>query len=126
MPDIAFVTSWEKESFIEHFNDVAVIRMALPEPGAYLIFGRVVISNSDGDPQNATAQITLDDGNVIADRADVRIVSGGAQAISLQGTAEVDPNRPGRIVDIRCSTQRGYVKQISLFAHRVELHIGGL
>src|SRR5437899_3037991 len=83
MAGIAFVNSDTNGKGLQNFNDVVLIRLGLPEPGLYMIFGRVVIRNDDGDAQAASAQSTVLDGADRVDRADVRIPGGSSQTIHL-------------------------------------------
>jgi len=125
MAGIAFVGSDANGQGLQNFNEVVLLRLGLAEPGEYVIFGRVVIRNDDGDGQNASARITTIDGTNLVDRADVRItgvrITGGgfSQTIHLQGTARVAQGQPV-IADIRCSTFRGFASQSSLFALLVD------
>ena len=120
MAGIAFVGSDANGQGLQNFNEVVLLRLGLAEPGEYVIFGRVVIRNDDGDGQNASARITTIDGTNLVDRADVRITGGGfSQTIHLQGTARVAQGQPV-IADIRCSTFRGFASQSSLFALLVD------
>jgi hypothetical protein len=119
MAGSAFVNSDPSEHYLQNNNDVVLIRLGLAEPGVYVVFGRVVILNMDGDAQNASARITAQDGADQVDRADVRLPGGSSQTIYLQGTARVDAGSP-QIVDIRCSTFKGTASQSSLFAIHVD------
>jgi hypothetical protein len=108
---------------LENFNDTVVVRLAVPK-GQYVVFGKVSLRNSDGDPQNATARLTSQDGFNIIDQADIRVGRSegifhstnftSTNSISVQGTFTVDGE--GEIVDIRCATFRGNVSQASLIA----------
>jgi hypothetical protein len=117
MAGIAFVNSNPDGSPLNNFNDVAVLRLGVKE-GTYVGFARVGIQNDDGDSQNATARITLRDGADLSDRVDVRIPGNTRDSLSLQGTLRVDPGKT-EIVDVRCSTFRGFANQSSLFAVQV-------
>jgi hypothetical protein len=67
--------------------DTVVARIQLFS-GTWVIFGKVVIANFDGDPQNANAQMLAQDSNIILDQADFRIPGGNSfgQCIAMQGT----------------------------------------
>src|SRR5262249_28263810 len=114
---------------LDHFNDTVVLRLIIT-PGIrtddreryYLIFGRVVIFNADGDNQNATARLTTDDGKTELDRVDTRIAYGrGAllQPISLQGNLR-GIRQDEVIVDLRCGTYAGAALQSSIWAVEVD------
>jgi hypothetical protein len=124
-PGIAFANSNSVEAPggtpLHNNNDVAVLRLALTE-GIYVVVGRVVIRNFDGDGQEASARITVRDGSVISDRVVVRIGGGEAQTLALQGTLKVNN---GDIVDIRCSTFAGAAGHSSLSAIEVSRLLAG-
>ena len=119
MAGIAFVNSDTNGQGLGHFNDVVLIRLGLNAPGLYIIIGRVVIRNDDGDGQAASARSSVRDGSVTVDRADIRLPGSSSQTIHLQGTARVEAGTT-ELVDIRCSTFRGFASQSSLFAIQVD------
>ena len=97
--------------------------------GKFVIVGRVVIMNHDGDSQFATARLTTLDGKTELDKVGVRI--GGVsetQAISLQAVMELGPGKnTDPIVDIRCATYKGLAEHASLLAIQVDdLRAAGL
>jgi hypothetical protein len=47
---------------LHNFGDTEILRLWVPDAVIFVVFGRVVISNADGDPQNATARLTTFDG----------------------------------------------------------------
>jgi hypothetical protein len=47
---------------LHNFDDTEIPRLWVPDAGIFVVFGRVVISNADGDPQNATARLATFDG----------------------------------------------------------------
>src|SRR6266536_5610474 len=112
--EIAFVNSNPDIISLGHNADQAVLRLAIG-PGTYLVFGRVVVGNGDGDQQIAGARLTSKDGVNPMDAVQVRIPGGTAQTLCLQGTLIVAPGSTD-IVDIRCGTFRGSAGQSSLFA----------
>jgi hypothetical protein len=113
---IAFVNSNEGGPPLNNFNDVVVLRLQV-KPGTYVVFGRVVILNQDGDPQNASARVTSKDGSNLIDKVEVRIPGRTTRSsVSLQGTVRVDQTD---LVDIRCSTFNGQATNSSLFAIEV-------
>jgi hypothetical protein len=117
MPRSAFVNSNPAVANLRNNNDVVILRLGLPEPGEYVIFGRVVLSNLDSDGQAASARCTLKDGADLSDGVNIRIPGDSSQTIHLQGTARV---ASPQIVDIRCSTFSGNASQSSLFAIPVD------
>jgi hypothetical protein len=85
MAGLAFVNSNPDGLSLDHFNDVTVLRLSINQAGDYVVFARVGVQNNDGDPQNATARITLRDGASLSDMVDVRIPGGLAtQCISRE------------------------------------------
>ncbi len=119
MAGSAFVNSDPSEHVLQNNNDVVLIRLGLAEPGVYVVFGRVVILNEDADAQLASARSTVQDGADLVDRVDLNLPGYCSQTIYLQGTAKVDAGHP-QIVDIRCSTFKGFAQQSSLFAIHVD------
>ena len=93
--------------------DFSPLQLTVSDPGVYLVFARVTMSNYDGDSQNASARISHDEEYVI-DRVDVRMLGKTRTSISLQGTLRVDA-QPKK-VNLRCSTFRGGAHQSSMFA----------
>jgi hypothetical protein len=103
---------------LANFNDVTVLRLELTR-GLWVIMGRVVMGNDDGDGQNASARLTTADGSIELDRADLRLDKGGEgseAAVSLQATLSTAK----QIVDIRCATFKGHARQASLIAFTVD------
>ena len=117
MPRSAFVNSNPAVATLRNNNDVVILRLGLAEPGEYVIFGRVVLSNLDSDGQAASARCTLKDGADLSDGVNIRIPGDSSQTIHLQGTARV---AGPEIVDIRCSTFSGNASQSSLVAIPVD------
>jgi hypothetical protein len=112
----AYVASTAGETQLEHFADQAILRLSVG-PGTYVVFGRVVMWNLDGDFQNASARITSHDGTNLVDSVGMRF-GGGSHVVHLQGTLVVRPGSTD-IVDIRCGTFHGLARESSLFALEV-------
>jgi hypothetical protein len=72
---------------LDHFRDTVGVRIEL-STGSWVIFGRVVVFNSDSDSQLANVQLRSRDGSNLIDRAEVRILSGSSQSLSVQGIAQ--------------------------------------
>ncbi len=119
MAGLAYANSDQGGQALLNNNDVVLLRLGLSMPGTYLVFGRVMVANGDGDAQAASARSCIRDGSDLVDRADVRIPGDASQTIHLQGTARVDAGR-AELVDIRCSTFRGYAGESSLLAIQVD------
>jgi hypothetical protein len=121
IPNIAFTNTHVGIVPLNHFADQMVVQLTVRDSGKYVVFGRVVITNWDGDPQNASARLTTHDQATELDRADVRIDSKScAQSISLQGTLILPSKTENSIIDIRCSTYNGVAQEATLFAILVD------
>src|SRR5947209_7880823 len=96
----AFVNSNASSIGLSHNNDQAVLELGVG-PGTYLVFGRVVIGNNDGDPQGASARMTGSRAGLI-DSVTLRLpAEGSAQTVALQGTLCVEPNDI-EVIGIHC------------------------
>jgi hypothetical protein len=113
----AFVASNAGGTVLNHFGEQTILRLGVG-PGTYVVFGRVVVQNDDGDGQNTGARITSHDGSNLIDSVSIRVPGGSANTVHLQGTLIVPPNRTD-VVDIRCGTFKGFAKESSLFAIEV-------
>jgi hypothetical protein len=123
MAIIAFTNTNPSITPLNNFNEQVVVRLRVPDSGEYVIFGRLVIINEDGDPQNAGARLTTFDGVTELDKADVRLDSvsdGGSQAISLQATLHLPSHEANDVIDIRCGTFSGAARNATLFAISVD------
>jgi hypothetical protein len=106
---------------LNNFSDTAVVRLRVDDAGKFVVFGRVIIVNWDGDSQNASAKLTTLDGLIELDRSDVRISGDGISlSISLQGTLTLPSKDGNNIIDIRCSTFKGLAQEATLFAIDVD------
>jgi hypothetical protein len=105
--------------------------LEIPGPANYVIFGRVVIRNNDGDPQDAHAWLTVGGSRTYLDEVDTRIAGNssgtstvesrqGGQSISLQGHLTVAATVKTARVFLSCQTYDGYATNISLFAISVD------
>lgn len=105
---------------LTNFNDTVGLRITLSR-GNWVVFGRAVILNYDGEDQAANAQLRSLDGSNIMDRVDVRVPSlgdGCAETLPLQGVLTVEKVD---IVDITCATYKGRARQFSLIAMKVDV-----
>lgn len=107
---------------LHHFNDEVVVRLALPaeKVGIWMLIGRVLIWNGDGDQQAANARLTTDDGATVLDLVDdLYLPFNTPTPVSLQGF--LGRERPAEsIVDLRCSTYNGVANWGKLFALLVD------
>jgi hypothetical protein len=112
---------------LHNFADTQILQLEVRDAGKYVVFGKVVITNGDGDNQNASARLTTFNGATEIDRADVRIGAHGhadSLAISLQATLTL-PSPQGappanNIIDMRCATFSGSAREAALFAILVD------
>ena len=102
---------------LRNFNETILVAVRVPK-GKYVVFGKVSISNADGDSQNAGARLTSKDGLNTIDRADVRLNGGGTQSVSVQGTLPVDSET--EIVDLRGTTFNGAASGATLIVISVD------
>jgi hypothetical protein len=114
---------YDGEVGLNHFSDMAIIRLELPD-GPFIIFAKTVIRNFDGDGQNAAARLVNNEADL--DRVDIRISGNGnaqwaAQEVSLQATLVIGPESPDRIVDLRAQTWNGAAFQSSIYAIQVDV-----
>jgi hypothetical protein len=94
-----------------NFQEQVVARVAINHGQRnVLVLGKVVITNDDGNDQNASVRLTYSDGAREIDRADVRISSGFGQSIFVDGW--VTNVNQGDIVDLRCSTFAGFARKV--------------
>ncbi len=116
MPDIAVVNSSAGSKNVSGFIDSSPLQLTVSKPGLYVVFARVVLSNDDGDAQNASARISHDE-EFVMDRVDLRLPSGMRTSISLQGTLRVQGGQ--KQVNLLCQTWKGTAHQSSICAMEV-------
>ena len=97
------------------FADVVVAKLEL-EAGAWVIIGRAVVHNGDGDHQHVTARI-VHDANVIIDN--VNVYADGHKEHCLAAQATLKSRRPETVV-LACNTFNGNAKFDSLIAFKVD------
>jgi hypothetical protein len=116
---IAVVASNDRGVNLHGNADFLVLTLTVSEPGLYIVFARVVITNDDDDTQSASARISHGEDSVI-DRVDLTMPRGflTGMSISLQGTLRMDPNVPKQ-VNLRCVTFKGGAGQSSIIAVQV-------
>jgi len=108
---------------LANFADTTIVRLRVADSGKFVIFGRVVIHNSDGDPQNAAARLATFDGATELDKVDVRIGGAGdadSLSLSLQGLMVLPDALNSNVIDLRCATFAGVAREASLFALSVD------
>jgi hypothetical protein len=122
MPNVAFFNTHPDAVSLQHFGVTVAVRVKLPGNAKYAIFGKVTIHNSDGDPQNASAQLGSADGSNVIDKTDIRVDGRGnadAQALTVQGVLDLTGSFED-IIDMRCATFNGEVREASLVAIQVD------
>ncbi len=119
MAGIAVVGANDNAFNLNNFDDVAVLSLTVQEPGAYVVFGRVVVTNSDGSNQNARAVISHSNRTSNMDWVDVRVSNDSSFALSLEGTLFVSPGAP-KVLELRCFTFRGVATRPWLIAVQVD------
>ena len=97
------------------FADVVVAKLEL-EAGVWVIIGRAVVLNGDGDPQFVTARI-VHDANVIIDN--VSVYAHGVTRHCLVVQATLKSRRPETVV-LACNTFKGTAEFGSLIAFKVD------
>ena len=107
---------------IRNFTDTIVAKLDLEGDGEWLLFGRVSLSNRDGDPQNANAKLVYRASSTI-DEVLVRIdeapgsMDGTAQVLYVQGAVTAEARET---VTLECSTYFGTAMNGSLIALKVD------
>lgn len=121
-----FIAELESEQLLREFEEKVILRLNVRDDvGNYLIIGKVILTNQDGDYQDARARLTTLEGKTNLDRADVRIgpynePSVGAQEISLQATMSLPSSYTSPYVELRCSTFAGSAQHAKLYAVQVD------
>lgn len=107
---------------VRNFTDTIVAKLELEGDGEWLLFGRVSVSNRDGDPQNANAKLvyrantTIDEGMVRIDEAPGS-GDGIVQVLYVQGALAAEARET---VTLECSTYFGTAMNGSLIALKVD------
>jgi hypothetical protein len=101
---------------LHHFTDMIVVKLELEKLGHWVIFGRVLIDNFDGDSQTIAAKI-IHDANVIIDEIDIFADGKTRNCLAVQATLK--SNRPETVV-LACSTYNGIAEFGSLIAFNVD------
>jgi hypothetical protein len=115
--DDAFVNSSPHADLSDDFVEQKMLSLSVG-PGTFLVFGRVVVGNQDGDAQQSSARLTSKNGSNLIDSVTVRIAGRSSSTVSLQGTLIVASNSTD-VIDIRFAGFRAFGQQPSLFALQV-------
>src|SRR5262245_23295580 len=102
-----------------NYLDEVVVKIELSQ-GDWIVWGRVVLFNKDGDDQPFTAQLCGDVGVSdvgVIDDVGYRIEGEGAETLSLQGGVSL---RRTETVTLQCNTYRGSALQGSIVAVKVD------
>jgi hypothetical protein len=89
-----------------------IVQLQLPNTGTYVLFGRVIVTNTLPSAQQFTATITTLDGATVLDQSDFVVSTGSAIAgnevcVSLQAPLDLTNPTENEIVDIRCQASGG-------------------
>lgn len=111
---------------LNHFYAEEITRVDLPEPGYWLLIGRVTVSNQDGDVQKASAQISRLVGTptgtvlqpIVTDDLAEGIPGKSDHCFYLQ--AAVVTESEGETFSLLCGTYAGQADWGSLFALKVD------
>jgi hypothetical protein len=108
----------EDNFLLSEFHEGLVVRLHLngDEQPNVMIIGKVVVFNSDGDPQDAKVRLTFEDGRVQLDEVDIRLMGTSSQAVTLIGWIRPPDLTPNSIVDLRVSTFNGFTQHARLIA----------
>lgn len=103
---------------LHNFTETIVHSIALTS-GKWVVFGKVVVANSDGDAQNVSVKLRSHQSTVL-DKVDLRIPGGSVgQSISLEA-ALTAPDATIIRIDITCSTFAGQAYEAQLIAISVD------
>jgi hypothetical protein len=111
---------------LNNFQDISVTEILISpmsdkKPTNWVVHGKAVLANQDGDAQNASAWLALKNGDevtAVIDRADVRIDQyGNTVSICLLGVVQAKlVGQQDCEVELHCSTYRGHVVYTKLAA----------
>src|SRR5262245_15379305 len=102
-----------------HFANLVVAYLDLPE-GKWAVFAKGIISNFDGDYQNASVALDFEGHPPrVLDRIQDRLQPGQHEAFSLLGAVAVD-QAGGTTVRLVANTYDGYVEFGSIIALPIE------
>ena len=100
---------------LSHFADVILAKLEL-EVGSWVIIGRAVLYNSDGDPQYLTARL-IHDANVVIDNVSLYSKRETRHCLAVQATLK---SRRRETVVLACNTYDGNAEFGSLIAFKVD------
>jgi hypothetical protein len=107
---------------LHNFANLIVVYLDLPE-GRWVVFGKGLISNYDGDSQSATVALDFEGHPPkILDKLDFILPELGDvsdEAFSLQGAVDANEAK-GRTVRLVASTYKGYIRSCSIIAIPVD------
>jgi hypothetical protein len=116
MPSTAIINRTTMPKTLNNFNQVECVRVTLT-PGIWMLHGKIEITNWDGDPQTASADLIVEDqNNMVVDHAALRIPGGAiSQTIYLQAIIETVAATPG-LVKVFAATFNGMSSMPTLIA----------
>ena len=101
---------------LKGFNREIVVKMELAGEGNWLLFGRVLLNNSDDDPQYATARL-VHDANVVIDEYKEYISHHDPFTVFLRAGLQAKGNET---VTLECDTYDGWARLGSIIALKVD------
>jgi hypothetical protein len=118
---IAFSEANNVGLHLEEFEMTKVVSLDLTN-SPFLIIGKVVLDNADGDPQNAHVQLRRQDGEdfVTMDETVVRLFDAGKpNRVAASVQVGVDLQIP-TVVELACGTHDGNASQAQLAAIKLD------
>jgi hypothetical protein len=101
---------------LNHFADVIAVKLELEKGGPWVIIGRAIVHNHDGDYQAVTAKL-VHDANVVIDNVKIWAPGKTRYCVALQTTLK--STRP-ETIELVCNTFDGDVEFGSLIAFNVD------
>lgn len=98
----------------------AVVALRLPHTGMFVVWGKVIVSNSATTAQAGSALMTTLDGATTTDVAEFYLGVSGLVTLSLQSTLNLGLANTNEVVDIRCFGASGTATYASLIAIPVD------
>ncbi|CAN7757879.1 hypothetical protein LJR296_006853 [Cupriavidus necator] len=113
---LAVTTSNPGTAWLHNFADTIVAKIELVGGGKWVIMGRMILGNGDGDYQGATAKL-VHDANVVLDHAEIQLKGGIRTCMYLQSCLIV---KEREVITLECNTYKGEASCASLIAFNVD------
>lgn len=114
--DLAVTASNTSTVWLHNFADTIIVKIELARGGKWVIMGRALLGNGDGDYQGATAKL-VHDANVVIDQANIWLNGGNRTCMYLQGCLVA---KEREVITLECNTYKGEASWGSLIAFRVD------